>query len=420
MRVTCHRLLIKSKRQKYCMFLVISACVVLYPVLFNGFSQRSGDDDWMVYNNPFVQSLDWQNIIFCFSTFYNGQYSPINTVFYSIIAKIFGMDPFWFHLFSLVLHIVNTIMVFVLVQRILIARASVTNDNMRLDVENIGLVGMFTAFLFAIHPVQVESIAWISASKNLLYTFFSLYALSFYVTYRSSGRAFDYLIVILFYLLAFGSKEQAAILPASLILVDWYTGKFVWSYRYWMSVIPLFLLALIMGVVTLEAQNSGFSNRLINEYYPLWQRIVLSCYAFTEYIFKGLLPIKLNYIYSFPMKTGEPMPVIYWLYPPAIASLALLLGYAWKRGFRSLFFGLGFLTINLSLALHVVPMARNGLVADRYLYFGSVGLFFIVSYYAFIQKKIELFRLKLDFRVVIICYVLYLSIFSWLYALQWK
>ena len=399
------------------LLLIGATFLVLFPLLFNDFAQRSGDDNWMLYENTFIRSLQWDNVTYYFTHFYTGQYSPVNTLYYSLIYQLFRLEPFWYHFFSLVLHLLNAMLVYVFIRRLLGVQVAVLP--LKLAEDKVRLIAFATALLFAVHPMQVESVAWISASKNLLYTFFSLLVLLQYMRYASTHSWWAYSLVLVFYLLAFGSKEQAAILPANLLLVDWYTGRNMRKRSYWLSVLPFFVFAAGMGIISLQAQDAGFATRLANEYYPLWQRLVLACYAFTEYIYKGLLPIKLNYMYSFPMKPGEAMPLVFWFYPVVVLCFGLLLAYAWRRGWRSLFFGLGFLTINLALALHIVPLARGVLVADRYFYMGSIGLFFIVCRYLLGQDKYSFSRIRLDPRLLIGIYVLYLGVFAWRYAVHW-
>ncbi|MFC7526950.1 hypothetical protein ACFQRK_23540 [Parapedobacter sp. GCM10030251] len=372
----------------------------------------------MLYENPFVRSLQWGNVTYYFTHFYTGQYSPVNTLYYSVIYRFFSLEPFWFHLFSLILHISNAVLVFVFIKRLLSVQ-DIRLPQKLVEDNKVHLIAFATALLFAVHPIQVESVAWISASKNLLYTFFSLLALLQYISYASTRRWWAYLLVLVLYLLAFGSKEQAVILPVSMLLVDWYTGRDMHKRGYWLSMVPFFALAVGMGVISLRAQDAGFAARLANEYYPLWQRLVLACYAFTEYIFKGILPIRLNYMYPFPMKPGEAMPLAFWFYPIVVLCIGALLVYAWRSGWRSLFFGLGFLAVNLALALHVVPLARGVLVADRYFYLGSIGLFFIISRYLLGQDKLLVSHIKLDTRLLTGMYVLYIGVFAWRYAEQW-
>ncbi|HWK56411.1 MAG TPA: hypothetical protein VNQ80_03690 [Parapedobacter sp.] len=391
--------------------------LVLYPMLFHGFSQRSDDDNWMLYENSFVRSLDWQTVRHYFTHFYNGQYSPINTLYYALIYRFFGLDPFWYHLFSLIFHMVNLILVHTFIQRLLSAHRS--RSNSPLDVTKMRLIAFSTALLFAIHPVQVESVAWISASKNLLYTLFVLLALLSYLRYRPAGRVY-WGLAMLFYVLAFGCKEQAVVLPVCLLLIDGYTGIALRRRRYWVSVLPFFVMALGMALVSLQAQESGFAAKLANEYYPFWQRLVLASYAFTEYLYKSLLPIWLNYWYAFPMEPGEALPSFYWFYPFVVACLGILAAFAWKRGWVTLLFGLGFLTVNLALALHIIPMARGVLIADRYLYLGGTGLFFALSYYVLRRDRLCVFRLAVDSRLVMGVYTLYLGVFAWRYAWAWS
>ena len=190
-----------------------------------------------------------------------------------------------------------------------------------------------------------------------------------------------YLLTILFFIISFGGKEQAVVLPLCLLLVDHALKRDLRSYKIWLEKIPFFLLALFFGIVTLlshgpidlTAENTG---------YPFYQRIVFACYTLIEYLSKCLLPVKLSYIYPFPNQIGEPLPVRFWFYPAALILLIASLWSFWRR--KWIFFGVTFFVIHIAVTLHIISLSRFAIVADRYVYLSAVGVFFIIA--CFINK----------------------------------
>lgn len=361
------------------LLLVLLGTALYLPMLDNWYSEFAGDDDWMIYENSHVFSLSPENIAEYFTSFYRGQYSPINTMAYGIIYHFFGIDPAYFHGFSLILHIANTLLVLYFVRQLIISRGKDTLSG-RANVDY-ALVAFVAALLFLIHPMQVESVVWVSASKVLLYAFFFLSALIFYLRYIATSKKAFYLLAIILFILSFGAKEQTVVFPLALVLVDWYLGRDLKNKRVILEKIPFFLLSIGFSVISMIAQQTGFSYKLENEYYPLVDRIFLASYAFTEYLFKLLIPFKLSAWYKFPISPGEAVPVKYYFYPTLILFLGYYLWQFVKEGKFWVLFGVVFFVINIMLTLHILPMARGVLMADRYVYVGSIGIFYILSTY---------------------------------------
>ncbi|MDR1154276.1 MAG: hypothetical protein LBL04_06155 [Bacteroidales bacterium] len=108
--------------------------------------------------------------------------------------------------------------------------------------------------------------------------------------------------------------------------------------------------------------------------YPLWQRLVFACYSLVEYTVKLAFPANLLYVYPFPMKPGDALPAMYLIYPPVAAAAGIAL-YRFRR-YRVLPAGVAFFIVNLVLTLHIIPMSRFTVVADRYVYLASAGSVF--------------------------------------------
>ncbi len=393
--------------------------MLYFSVLDNWFSSFAGDDDWMVYENLQVFNLYPENISTYFSSFYRGQYSPINTLAYGVIYHFFGINPMYFHGFSLILHLGNTLLVYELIRRLVNLLGDSSSEPL-LSV-NSSLIAFVTALLFLVHPLQVESVVWISASKVLLYSCFFLSGLILYLRYLSTSKSIFYFLTLLLFVLAFGAKEQTVVFPLVLVLLDWYLNRDMKSKQVILEKIPFFLLSLGFSMVSMLAQQAGFSNKLENEYYPIIDRIFLASYAFVEYLIKLILPFKLSAWYKFPMEPGETLPSIYYFYPILILFLGYYLWKFWTERKYLVVFGSLFFILNIMLTLHILPMARGVLMADRYVYLGSIGIFFIIS--SHMIPKIKMSNTTLWGKLILSSFILYilgLSCYTYWYIDQWN
>lgn len=352
------------------LFLTVAVILVYYPILDNDFMNQ-WDDQWQVITKTTENGLTQDNIIHIFSRPFHNQYFPVNQLLYTIIYTIIGgYKAAGFHLFCLIIHLLNTLLVFtVFVQ--LLNQIKQTSDICIIPVSFV------TALLFAIHPLNVESVAWVSASKVLVYAFFYLLALSAYLLYTSTHKKRYFFLTILFFLLSFGGKEQAVILPVCLVIIDWAIGRNMKSGYIWIEKISFFLIGFILGCITLYLSHSNISS--LSGGYVLWERIIFGCYSYIEYLFKWVCPICLLYLYPFPSLPGEPIPEWMLWYP----LLITIIGYTFKKvlAYWPVTLGLLFFTVNLFMTLHFIPMPRLAIVADRYIYVASIGLSFIVAYY---------------------------------------
>jgi hypothetical protein len=354
---------IKNRRLLILLLLVIAVGVTYLPALFNNFILR-WDDQWVVVNHYTYGGFTADNLWKVLTEFYHGQYSPVNQLYYILLYSINGFDPFVFHLGSLLLHLVNVILVCFLFSKILLSSGSFNkNDSVYLS--------FFTALLFAVHPFNVESAAWLSASKVLVYSVFYLLAMIAYVRYINSRKLKYYIFSLFLFVISFGGKEQAVTLPLILILLDYVLCRDLRNKRLWLEKLPFFLISLAGGILTIYSQG----NSLNGDSYPFYQRIVFAAYTLTEYFTKCVFPVNLLYLYPFPNQQGETLPVKMWIYPAALFILFLMaVKYKMQKHKWICFLSLYF-TAHLLITLHLISLSRFAIIADRYVYMASPAVF---------------------------------------------
>jgi hypothetical protein len=330
------------------------------------------DDQWQVLNKYTSGGLGYENLQSIFGTFYFGQYSPLNQLFYSIIYNFFGFDPRAFHAVNLLWHIGNVCLVYVFIKMLFSFRKEQ-------DTGKEIIIAFFVALLFAIHPIQAEVVSWISASKVLTCSFFFLLSMIFHLSYTKNGKLLYYLFSIIAFVFSFLCKELAVTLPLCLILIDFFIGKKTVNKDNIIEKIPYFSLMICFLVITILSYNRPVDVVLRSGYgYSFGERIIFGCYSLFEYIVKLTVPLNLKFVYPYPMEVGDPLPVLFYIYPIATGAICLLFYKKLKRPIT--FFCCAFFLINLSFFLHVVPLPRFAITADRYLYLPSIGLFLLAVF----------------------------------------
>ena len=236
-------------------YLGISLVLLLTFILYrsglqNGFV--NWDDDKYIIDNPLIRSLD---IGALFSGYVMGNYHPLTMLVYAIEYQLFGIDPTGYHVVNMLLHLLNTFLVFLAI--------------IRLSKNN--LAGLVAALFFGIHPMHVESVVWASELKDLLYTAFFLGSWIFYMRYIDAPEKRKYYyIALLLFLAALLSKAMAVSLLPVLFLTDYFRGRKI-SRPVIVEKFPWILLSIIFGIVAVLAQQSlGATESTV---FPFWQRI---------------------------------------------------------------------------------------------------------------------------------------------------
>jgi tetratricopeptide (TPR) repeat protein len=319
----------------------------------------SWDDGEYVMHNRDIQGLghlsDW------FSKYYIGNYHPLTMLSYAIDYSIGGLQPWVYHVGSLLLHTANAILVYLFFRRL----------------QPNSIVAVWVALLFAVHPVQTESVSWIAERKTVLCGFFYLLALWQYVRYADKPTAGKLIGITIAGLAAMLSKGTGVTLPLALIATDIWLGRDLKSRKVWLEKLPLFVISLIVGVVAIKAQASAKFLNLHPEY-GIIDSIVYAGYAYVHYIVRLLVPVQLSVIYPYPKELG----IIHYLCLLIAIGILALGVVAYRKRSYVLCGGIAFYTANIILFLQFVQFGE-ALSADRYVYIASLGVLYPLVYYVF-------------------------------------
>lgn len=383
--------------------LVVATVVVYFPVGHHPFVNY--DDMVYVVNNPHIQSgLDWDTISWAFTTFYQFNWHPLTWLSHAVDLQIFQLEPGGHHVINLLLQVVNVLLLFWV-----LLRAT-------------GYAGRsaMVAGLFALHPINVESVAWISERKNLLSMLFLLLGLGAYRWYLSpqsgaksprlsgapakapiagTGIAQDfrvgrYMVVALLFAMGLMSKPQIITFPFLLLLWDYWplqrmaaapdgraaatlTAPILPPRSFWWLVkekLPLFAMCAASAIVTVIAQKAGGAVVSL-EVYPFSIRLTNAIVAYARYIGKAFWPTNLVPIYPHPwhaLPMSQVIPALALLLVITVLAVVgrshryLLVGWLWFLGAMVPMIGL----------VHV----GNQAMADRYAYLPFIGLFLMVCW----------------------------------------
>jgi len=342
------------------MGVLLVAIGTAYSKVFNaGFS--AWDDADYVFQNKDIRGFSAEHISAWFSHFYIGNYQPLTMASYAIDHMLGGDQPGMYHFTSLLLHACTAVALYFFINRLQANK----------------MVGLFVALIFALHPVQTESVSWIAERKTLMCGLFSLLALLKYSTYLKIPTTKNLLIVCLLGVAAMLSKAVGVALPLSLLAVDLWMARDLKSKMVWLEKIPLLIVAAIVGAVAIKAQASGHFLNAHPEY-GAFDTVVYAGYAYVQYIVHFLVPVQLSVLYPYPEKLG----VLQYLYL-LVALLILALGViAYRKKWYVLCGGIVFYTVNIMLLLQFVQFG-DVLLADRYMYLACIGIIFPAVYYLF-------------------------------------
>jgi hypothetical protein len=380
------------------------ACIAVYfPVSGNDFLYF-WDDQWVVMNRYTEGGLYWQNLWATLTEFYHGQYAPFNELLYMLLYAAFGYNPLPFHLASLLLHIVNVCFAYYLLRNLVGISTKIKTDSGN-------LIAFLAALIFAVHSFNVESVAWMSASKILVYSFWYLLASLSFVAYLKHGKLRYYIYTLALFIFSFLGKEQAVTFPLWMLLIYWCAGYGFKNRKVWLTVTPFFVLSLVFGIITMLSQSDGNTIISTDQTYPVWQRIVYACYTFIEYLLKTVFPYKLSYLYPFPSAIGDPLPQ-WLLFYPSLLIVALIASWKFITSQKAMAFGLLFFGIHIAVALHLVSLSRFAVVADRYAYIASIGACFVLAFYSVkFFRQCEGYK-KWGLALALIAYILYLGVYA--------
>jgi tetratricopeptide (TPR) repeat protein len=393
--------------------LLVVTLLLYFHSLKNGFVDW--DDPEYLRDNPVVHQLGWEQIKAMFTSFFSGNYQPLTVFTYALEYAVSGYrSAKLYHFNNLFLHLVNVLLVFWFIRMI----------SRRSDIAAI------VALFFGIHPMHVESVAWISERKDVLYSAFFLAGLISWCYFLrskellpgSSGRSVPkprtfYFLTLLFLFLSLLSKSAAVVFPLVLLLVDFLAAR-KFTIRVLCEKLPFFALSLIFGIVAMISQGSAIGRGLDLELSPM-DRLFTVNYAFIKYIAMLFYPAGLSAYHPYPaIDSGLQGMIIYM----SLVINFLLAGaavYSLKYS-RTWFFGVMFFLVNMVLVLQILPVG-GAYMAERYTYLSYIGLFFVLA--SLFAKAYDMaassspLRIALMFVLVLfsalIAYTTYQRIFVW-------
>ncbi len=337
----------------YLLLLVVVTILAYQPAWHGGFLW---DDDAYVINNELLTAPDGlRRIWFSFES--PSQYFPLVYTTFRIERALWGLNPFGYHIVNVLLHVANALLVWRLLVRLRVPGA------------------WLASAIFALHPVQVESVAWITERKNVLMGFFFLLTLLTWVEFldQQTRRHWRlYLLALVLYALALLSKTTACTLPAALLLILWLQKRPITKERL-VQVVPFIVLGIAMGLLTVwwERYHQGTHGPLF-AVGPI-ERILIASHAVWFYLGKLFWPSNLTFIY--PRWTVSPTHLLDYAWLAAGGGLCAAVAFARKYVGRSLEVAASFFVATLSPVIGFVMLYtfRYTFVADHYQYLASIG-----------------------------------------------
>lgn len=378
--------------------ILITTLLCYLPSLHNEFL-KYWDDQAYVTGNDLIKDLSFNSIkrIFREDAGLYANYHPLTTLSLALNYHE-GVGPFPYHLTSLILHLFNTLFVFIFIY--LLSDKKI-------------VVASLTALWFGIHPLHVESVAWISERKDVLYTFFYLLSLIAYWQYVKKDLALKfYFLAFILFACSVLSKAMAASLPVVFLLVDYWTGR-KFNMRLILEKAPFVILAIILGMYAMTIQTAGGATQSIS--FPFFNKILHASYGFVIYLVKIIAPLHLSAFYPYPyplVNSGWLITVIpSTLYLTLLVSIAIttftIYSVIKKKAFsKILVFGIGFYLASIALVLQFIPVGR-AIISDRYSYIPYIGIFFIIGeslYYFLFSDKNNLRSIGKMLAVIVITY----------------
>jgi tetratricopeptide (TPR) repeat protein len=334
--------------------ILLITSIVFWKALKNGFTDW--DDDVYVVNSELIKHID---VIAYFKSLTANLYTPLVTFSYAIDFKLYGMNAVGFHATNLLLHAINVLLVFTLTFRLF---------------KKSGIAAI-TTLLFAIHPLNVEAVVWISSRKDLLFTLFYLLGMLTYLRYIKKKQLGWLVLVFLLFVLSVLSKPIAFTFPIALLLLD-YFEKQEFTKRNFLEKIPFLLISLavaFMGIYLVK-KYEVFASAPAG--YNLFDKICLAGFSLVFYLYNALIPADISNYHAYPFKEGSFLNAKY-IFAPLVGMLSVVIAYlAFKKNFKMIAGFILFLII-IGPTLRLIPTGYP-IAADRYFYLASIGLFWTV------------------------------------------
>ncbi|MCX5848919.1 MAG: tetratricopeptide repeat protein [Deltaproteobacteria bacterium] len=405
---------ITTNPRKYKLIIYIVLAVVTFAVYWqvNQFDFVNFDDNVYVTQNIHIQSgITLDGVRWAFGTKYFDLWHPLIWLSFMLDYQFYGLNAGGYHVTNLILHIMSTLLLFLLFNRMTGAIWK----------------SAFVAALFALHPLHVESVAWIAERKDVLSAFFWMLTLCLYVSYTEKPAIRRYLLVLFSFTCALMSKPMVVTLPVIMILLDyWPLGRFeskkdnliLWQLK---EKIPFFVLSAVLVIVTFQAPQNTSLKTLYAPYskssldvFPLFSRIANALVSFVTYLEKTFWPHDLAVFYPFlghfPFWQVLGSVLLILVISAAVIVMVKRLPY--------LFFGWLWFAATIFPVIGVIQVGGFSM-ADRYTYIPLIGIFVMLAWGIPALIKREETRKKILFPAAIAVLTI-LAVLSWKQCGYWE
>ncbi len=352
-----------------CVLLAVATFALYSPAIWHPFIFNYDDDNYVTNNSHVQAGLVWDTASWALRSTEYSNWHPLTWLSHALDYTLYGLNPHGHHFTNVLFHMLNVVLLF-----LLLARAT-------------GATGrsLLMAALFAVHPFNVESVAWIAERKNVLSTFFFLLTLGAYGWYALRPGLKRYFVFVALFVLGLAAKPMVVTLPCVLLLLDFWPLRRIQGWgqlpadaafavpqarfsRLVLEKLPLFALAAADGAVTIFAQRSGGAMGLV---LPLGVRLENAVYAYALYVWKAFWPARLAVFYPHP---GAALAV--WQIGRAALFVLTVTTLVWRQRFARPYLLTGWLWF-LGTLVPVIGLIQVGqqASADRYAYIPLIGIF---------------------------------------------
>ena len=351
-----------------CILLVVATFTIYYRATKNPFVNY---DDWgyVTENRHVQQGLTRDTLRWALTSTEEDNWHPLTWLSHALDCQLFGLKPVGHHFTSVLLHLFNAALLFLMLARVTGARWR----------------SLLVAMLFALHPINVESVAWIAERKNVLSMFFFMLSLAAYGRYARKPNLGRYALICLLFAIGLTAKPMIVTLPCVLLLLDFWPLRRVQTWtppatvfpvpqfrfgKLLIEKVPLFLLAILSSAATVIAQRGAIRT---SESYPLGVRFANAAYAYTAYLIKAFWPLHLASFYPYEGPHLTVWKVLFYL-----AFLIAVSVWVWRNRSRS-YLPVGWFWF-LGTMVPVIGLVQVGdqAMADRYAYLPLIGIFAMV------------------------------------------
>ena len=389
---------ISSQKQILIVYIILTLVTLAVFWQVNQYDFISIDDPVYVTQNIHIHSgITPDGLRWAFNTTYAEFWHPLTWLSLMLDNQLYGLNAGGYHLTNLILHVLSTLLLFLLFNRMT------------------GAVwkSAFVAALFALHPLRVQSVVWIAERKDVLSTFFWMLTLCLYVYYTEKPVIRRYLFVVFSFVLALMSKPMVVTLPVVMILLDyWPLGRFESKKGNMVLLqlrekIPFFILSAIFAIITLYAQSP------LHIEHSLSSRIANAPFAFALQLGKIFCPRDLAFVYPFP----DQLPL--WQVLGAVLLIAIITMAVIFTMKRCPYLFVGWLWYAITILPVIGIIYVGDPLADRYMYLPSIGVYIIAAWSVPSLIKSEEMSRKILFPAGMVVLIV-LSFLTWKQCSHWR